>query len=97
LTEGPQYSVLYRPEVLVEDLAALPRNLQKRIVEAIETRLMTAPSHYGVRLRRSLWGLWKLRVGDYRVVYELVDKEVLIWVIAHRKSVYGKVERRARR
>jgi mRNA interferase RelE/StbE len=93
---GP-YEVRYRPEVADEDLAALPRNLQKRILDAIDTRLKTEPARYGVRLRRSLWGLWKLRVGDYRVVYEIVDCEVFVWAIAHRKSVYRQVERRSPR
>jgi mRNA interferase RelE/StbE len=93
---GP-YEVRYRPEVVAEDLATLPRNLQKRILDAIDSRLRTEPARYGVRLRRSLWGLWKLRVGDYRVVYEIGEPEVFIWAIAHRKSVYSEVERRLAR
>lgn len=91
------YEVRYRPEVLEEDLAGMPRNLQKRILDAIDSRLRTEPAKYGVRLRRSLWGLWKLRVGDYRVVFEIADFEVFIWAIAHRKSVYREVERRSDR
>ena len=93
---GP-YEVRYRPEVAEEDLAELPRNLQKRILDAIDSRLTTEPARYGVRLRRSLWGLWKLRVGDYRVVYEIRESEVFVWAIAHRKTVYGEAERRSRR
>ncbi len=93
---GP-YEVRYRPEVPDEDLAAIPRNLQKRILDAIEVRLRTEPARYGVRLRRSLWGLWKPRVGDYRVVYEIKAAKVLVWVIAHRKAVYARAERRSPR
>ncbi len=91
------YVVRYRPEVVDEDLAPLPRNLQKRILDAIDSRLTTEPARYGVRLRRSLWGLWKLRVGDYRVVYEIADQEILVWVIAHRKAVYEEAEKRSGR
>ena len=93
---GP-YEVRYRPEVVDEDLAVIPRNLQKRILDAIDARLRTEPARYGVRLRRSLWGLWKLRVGDYRIVYEIVESEIFVWAVAHRKSVYGEVERRSAR
>ena len=75
----------------------MPRNLQKRILDAIDSRLRTEPARYGVRLRRSLWGLWKLRVGDYRVVFEIAGSEVFIWAIAHRKFVYGEAERRSDR
>lgn len=93
---GP-YAVAYRPEVVDEDLARLPRNLQKRILDAVDARLTTEPSRYGVRLRRSLWGLWKLRIGDYRVVYEIAERRVLIWVVAHRRAVYEEAERRSGR
>ena len=92
----PTFEVLYRPEVLEEDLPAIPRNLQERIFRAIETRLMTEPTRYGTRLRRSLSDLWKLRVGDYRVVYEVGGRTVRIWAIAHRKGVYDERERRQR-
>jgi mRNA interferase RelE/StbE len=91
------FEVLYRPEVLEEDLPDIPRNLEERIFRAIETRLMTEPTRYGTRLRRSLSNLWKLRVGDYRVVYEVEGRSVRVWAIAHRKGVYAETERRQRK
>ncbi len=90
----PAYEVGYRPEVIADDLPEIPRNLQLRIVRAVESRLMAEPARYGVRLRRSLAGLWKLRVGDYRVVYEIHGRTVTVWAIRHRKEVYGEVETR---
>jgi mRNA interferase RelE/StbE len=33
---------------------------------------------------------WKLRVGDYRVVYKISDKMVTVLCICHRKNVYKK-------
>jgi mRNA-degrading endonuclease RelE of RelBE toxin-antitoxin system len=89
------YGLQYRPEVADRDLPAIPRNLQRRILKAIESRLTREPDRYSVRLRRSLWGLWKLRVGDYRVVYEIKSLEVFVWAIAHRRSVYEDLERRS--
>lgn len=90
----PAYEVGYRPEVETEDLLAIPCNLQLRIFRAVESRLMVEPARYGVRLRRSLAGLWKLRVGDYRVVYEIRGRLVTVRAICHRKDVYGEVESR---
>ena len=87
------YAVEIR-DVAVEDLDQLPQNIRARLLRAIEQRLATAPSRYGVRLRQSLTGLWKLRVGDYRIVYELEEMKVTIWAIRHRKHVYPVVERR---
>ena len=87
------YSVEIR-DVVYEDLNEMPQNLRVRVLRAIEQRLTTAPAQYGVRLRQSLAGLWKLRVGDYRVIYELKGTQVIVWAIRHRKYVYPIVERR---
>ena len=88
------YSVVYRPDAVKEDLPRIPRNLQTRILRAIEQRLVTEPARYGERLRRSLAGLWKLRVGDYRVCYEIQGRTVTVWAIRNRQDVYAIPERR---
>ena len=59
-----------------------------RIVAAID-RLAETP-HLGSALKGDLRGLRRIRVGDYRVVYEVRDDELLVLVIrvAHRRDVY---------
>ena len=64
-----------------------------RMRRAIETRLLVAPQDYGEPLRRTLKGYWKLRVGDYRVVFRVKGEEILILGILHRKEVYEIVEK----
>jgi len=88
------YQVTYNELVSTEDLPRIPRNLQYRIRKAIETRLATAPARYGRRLSRSLLGLWRLRVGDYRVIYEIEASLVKVWMVAHRKEAYQAITRR---
>jgi mRNA interferase RelE/StbE len=66
----------------------LKNNKKHRIRKAIEERLQTAPHDYGEPLRKTLKGYWKLRVGDYRVVFKVIESEVWILGIRHRKSVY---------
>ena len=68
--------------------------LKNRIREAIERRLGTEPHHYGEPLRKTLKGYWKLRIGDYRIVFKIIGKEVWILGIIHRKKVYDAIERR---
>ena len=77
--------------VSTDDIPLIPRNLQRRLAKAIESRLATTPERYGEPLRASLKGFWKLRVGDYRVVSRIVRQEVWILAILHRKSVYEAV------
>ncbi len=89
-----QYAVLYHADVKPKDLFEIDAKTKARIKNAIETRLATEPQRYGEPLRRNLRGYWKLRVGDYRVVFKVVAKEVWVLAIMHRKDVYEKVESR---
>lgn len=83
------YQAIYHHEIL-HDLAAIPANIKERIRRAIETRLLIDPINYGLPLRKSLHGHRKLRVGDYRVIYRINDKEIIILKIGHRRDVYPK-------
>jgi len=82
----------YHPEV-ARDIAGFPRNIKNRIRKAIEDRLILDPVRFGEPLRRSLSGLRKLRVGDYRVIYRIQGAAVVILKIGHRKEVYNKFGR----
>ena len=61
---------------------------RSRIVAAID-RLAKTP-HLGTALKGDLRGLRRLRVGDYRVVYEVRDDELVVLVVsvAHRRDAY---------
>lgn len=59
-----------------------------RILEAIGS-LPELP-HQGTQLKGGLTGLRRIRIGDYRVIYEVNDGELTILVVhlGHRKDVY---------
>lgn len=86
--------ILYHPFVAKKDIPRLDASSSKRIRRAIETKLAARPEVYGLPLRGTLKKYWKLRVGDYRVVYEIKNLRVIILVIAHRKDVYELVKSR---
>lgn len=85
------YEPRYHPDVRAVDIPLLNETLKKRIKKAIEDRLMIAPHQYGEPLRKTLKGYWKLRVGDYRVVFKVVEQEVWIFGIINRKDVYNSI------
>ena len=85
-----EYRPIYHHEI-PDDLADIPTNIKERIRKAIETRLLIDPINYGLPLRKSLQGHRKLRVGDYRIIYRIQGKEIIILKIGHRKDVYPKV------
>jgi mRNA interferase RelE/StbE len=61
---------------------------RRRIIEAID-RLAEEP-HAGGLLKGEFAGLRRLRVGDFRIVYEAMHEELTILVVrvAHRRDVY---------
>ncbi len=89
---GP-YQGLFHHE-FPKDLKNTPANIHERILKAIEERLSQAPDQYGERLRQSLRGYWKLRIGDYRVVFEITGRQVRIDGVMDRREVYTQITRR---
>ena len=73
-----------------KELSKLPKDTQKTVLRGI-LALSAAPRSGSVR---KMVGdkSWRLRVGDYRVIYEIQDKQLLILVIkiGHRQNVYKK-------
>lgn len=75
------YTVLIDELVFEEDFKNIHRSDQQKIIRSIRKKLPTEPERYGQPLKDNLQGLWKLRVGQYRVVYEVKKDKVLVYVI----------------
>ena len=88
------FEIKYHPEVKKIDLPKIDLKNKAMIKNAIEERLMTNPERYGKPLRLTLKGYWKLRVGDYRVIFKVVEKRIMVFGIIHRKNVYPQVTKR---
>ncbi len=82
------FEIFYHPDVISQDLPRLNQNVRRRIKAAIENRLTRAPADYGKPLRGQKKSYWRLRVGDYRIVYVMEAKRVIILQIVHRKDAY---------
>ncbi|MGZ8422490.1 MAG: type II toxin-antitoxin system RelE family toxin [Nitrospira sp.] len=82
------YSLRFKPSV-ERDLQSIPRPIVSRLLARID-RLPTDPFPTQSRKLQGAERLYRLRVGDYRIVYE-VDSEALsitIHHIRHRRDVY---------
>lgn len=82
------HTLRYHHLVRKEDLPKLDKTTKTRMGKAIETRLMEAPEEYGELLRKTLKGYWKLRVRDYRVVFVVEGKEIMVLGIRYRRDIY---------
>jgi len=83
------WKIVYKKSVQ-KDLKNVSDDMKYIIKRAIEEKLITDPLKFGLPLKRSLKGLMKLRVGDYRIIYSIEEKIVTIHIvkIGHRKEVY---------
>lgn len=88
------FEIRYHYAVVKEDIPRLAATWKKKIQRAVEEKLTTRPDVFGKPLRRSLRGYRKLRVGDYRVIYRIEGKRVIIFVIQHRSVVYKITDKR---
>ena len=82
------YKVEYLESVVKGDILKLPKIEKKKIKRAIEERLTQDPVRFGKPLRYSLKGCRRVRVGNYRIIFKLETKTILIVKIGHRKEVY---------
>jgi mRNA interferase RelE/StbE len=73
-------------------IAKLNRAAQKSIQRFLRERLTPAenPRQWGKPLHGEKQGLWRYRVGDYRLICDIQDARVIVLVleIGHRKDVY---------
>lgn len=89
-----KYSIRYHPDVKKIDLPKIDAKIKAAIKRAIEKRLSENPEAYGKPLQKTLRGYWKLRVGDFRIVFKPMENEIVIFGIIHRKDVYDIVYKR---
>jgi len=79
------YSLVYS-ELAVKQLKKLPKELQVRIVSTLE-RVRIRPHPHVLRLVESPY--FRLRVGDYRVILDIKEDKIMIFVIeiGHRREI----------
>lgn len=88
------FRLTYHPDVKKVDLPKIDMKNRAMIKRALEERLATQPELYGKPLQRTLKGYWKMRVGDYRIVFKISETDVLVLGIIHRRDVYQKIRKR---
>ncbi|MGC8788282.1 MAG: type II toxin-antitoxin system RelE family toxin [Anaerolineae bacterium] len=77
-------------EAAISELASLDKPISRRIIERIRWLAVNLDATRLEALSGELTGLYKLRVGDYRVIYEILHDEqiIVIHAIGHRREIY---------
>jgi len=84
------YKIVYLDSV-EDDLKKIDKTTVKKILNRIETYLAKDPKGLGKPLKGEFQGYWRYRWGDYRVIYKISEREILIVIlhISNRKDVYS--------
>ncbi|MGB3674275.1 MAG: type II toxin-antitoxin system RelE/ParE family toxin [Candidatus Nanopelagicales bacterium] len=84
-----RYTIALAPAA-IRDLKELDRLAQRRVQSAIDL-LAGDPRPPGARKISNSTNEWRIRTGDYRVIYEINDRVVTVLVLAvgHRREIYG--------
>ncbi len=71
-----------------KDIKKIPKGELDKIKRAIDLKLKRDPLLYSSPLRATLKKYFKIRVGNFRVVFKIKSKQIFILAIVHRKDVY---------
>jgi len=76
----------------LKELKKLDRKAQCDILAYLDQRVAgkADPRRFGKALRADLAGLWRYRVGAYRIICQIKNRELLVLVVSvgHRKNIY---------
>ncbi|MEB3210878.1 MAG: type II toxin-antitoxin system RelE/ParE family toxin [Leptolyngbyaceae bacterium] len=83
-----QYEIQFKTSA-AKEFRKLPPDIKLRIREAINT-LKTAPRPAGVKKLAGESNLYRIRVADYRIIYEIDDSTQMLQItrVRHRRDVY---------
>jgi len=83
-----RYAIQVKP-AFAKDFDALPKDVQRRVTAKIDT-LASNPRPSGVEKLAGAEALYRVRVGDYRIVYEIRDAILIVLLVRvrHRREVY---------
>jgi mRNA interferase RelE/StbE len=68
------------------DLRRIPADVHRRVLTVLET--LAQNPYEGTRLTNVEIGAWRIRVGDYRIRYDIEENQVLLYRVRHRRDIY---------
>jgi mRNA interferase RelE/StbE len=80
-----QYQIEFKPKA-IKDLQKIPVNDRERIINKIEA--MQDDLQGDVKRLTNFTPEYRLRVGDYRVLFELEEQTIIVYRVKHRSKAY---------
>lgn len=70
-----------------KDISKLPKDIKDRIKKSLE-KYVENPFLYARKMVDTSFGTYRFRIGDYRVIFDVKDDELIILRVGHRSKVY---------
>lgn len=82
------YTYEFKPSAF-KKLSRLPKNIQDRIIKKLDYFVnISDPLFYAHRLINHELGEYRFRIGNYRVIFDVIDQTLIILDVDHRKDIY---------
>ncbi len=85
MAQSPLYDVQFKPRA-VKDIESLPKAMQTRVLDKV--RAMRWGLHGDIKRLTGFTPEYRLRVGDYRVLFEIEQRNIVIYRVRHRREAY---------
>ncbi len=70
-----------------KDIKKLDPSVQKQIGKALQ-KLQANPAEYLEKLSDPRIGTYRFRIGDYRVIFDIEDEDIVVLRVGHRREIY---------
>jgi mRNA interferase RelE/StbE len=89
------YAIIFTDDAN-KDLRCLNKKTIARIFEKTKELTSTTSEHLPIKKLKSKISLYRLKVGDYRIIYHLIHDKIIVYIVAvgHRKNIYANLNRR---
>ena len=73
-------------KTFLKDLKKVDPKLKEKISKVLDS--LQADPFQGIKLTAIEIGKWRIRIGDYRIRYDVEDNLIILYTIRHRKDIY---------
>jgi mRNA interferase RelE/StbE len=83
------YDLVYTQRAF-RDIEKLDPKIKKRLGKVL-LRYKEEPLRYAEKLSDSKLGTYRFRIGDYRIIFDIEDNEIVVLRVGHRKEIYKRI------
>ena len=83
-----KYEIRYHPSIK-KDLKKIDKSTVEKFFYVINSKLKENP-YIGKKLKGKYTDLWRLKIGSYRIIYQIYNKKLIVLVLSfrHRQNIY---------